>query len=293
VVEDAERLGPSIALARAYSALEGGYLDIGQPERAVYEEKAVEMFRNLGAARSAAVAEMNLGVKAYAQGKWQKATELYGHALMEFERVGDTTQAAHAGANLGEVLISRGLLNEADAVLTDADTTLRAAGYHLAAMFTETQLARLAIERGDLPLAVETLAGLVDEARESGDVGYAFDAWMHLADALTRSGQAERALVELEHAAAFAGDSASPNRVPLARECATALMQLGKLARAEEELATAIRIARAQGLAYEEAQALRAVAELAKLEGRDSDAADALHEAESLMERISGTDRPS
>jgi class 3 adenylate cyclase/tetratricopeptide (TPR) repeat protein len=290
VVVEAEPLGPSIALARAYSALEGGYLDIGQPEQADFEEKAVEMFRSLGAARSAAVAEMNLGVKAYAQGRWREATTLYGNARNEFERVGDTTQAAHAGANLGEVLIGRGLLDEAEAVLNDADATLRAAGYHLAAMFTEIQLARLAIEKGDSARAIETLAGLIEEARGSGDVGYAFDAWIHLADALTRSGQAERALAELEQAAALVGDEASPNRVPLAREVATAFMQLGNLVRAEDELATALRVARAQGLAYEEAQALRALAALAELQGRESAAADALREAERLMQRVGETD---
>ena len=286
VVEEAEPLGPSIALARAYSALDGGYLDIGQPEKAMFEERAVDMFRSLGAARSAAVAEMNLGVKAYARGRWQEATELYSNAFKEFERVGDTTQAAHAAANLGEVLISRQLLDEAEVLLSDADATLRASGYHLAAMFTETQLARLAIEKGDLSRAVETLTGLVQEARQSGDVGYAFEAWIHLANALTRSGQAERALVELEQAAALAYDSASPQRVPLAREVATALMQLGKLHLAEAELATALRIARAQSLAYEEAQALRTLAALAELQGREADAADALREAERLMQRV-------
>ena len=248
------------------------------------------MFRSLGAARSAAVAEMNLGVKAYAHGSWREATALYGNARREFERVGDTTQAAHAGANLGEVLIGRGLLDEAEAVLSDADMTLRAAGYHLAAMFTEIQLARLAIEKGDSERAIETLTGLVEEARGSGDVGYAFDAWIHLADALTRSDQAERALVELEQAAALVGDAASPNRVPLARELATAFMQLGNLARAEDELTTALRVARAQGLAYEEAQALRALAALAELQGRETDAADALQEAERLMQRVGVTD---
>ena len=286
VVEGAEPLGPSIALARAYSALDGGYLDIGQPKKAVFEERAVDMFRSLGAVRSAAVAEMNLGVKAYARGRWREATELYGNAFKEFERVGDTTQAAHAAANLGEVLISRKLFDEAEAVLSDADATLRASGYHLAAMFTEIQLARLAIEKGDLSRAVETLTGLVEEARESGDVGYAFEAWIHLANALTRSGEAERALAELEQAAALAYDGASPQRVPLAREVATALMQLGKLPLAEAELATALRLARAQDLAYEEAQALRTLAALAELQGRESDAADALQEAERLMQRV-------
>ena len=286
VVEEAEPLGPTIALAHAYSALDGGYLDIGQPDKAVFEERAAEIFRSLGAVRSAAVAEMNLGVKAYAQGRWREASELYGNALKELERVGDTTQAAHAAANLGEVLISRQLLDEAEAVLNEADATLRASGYRLAAMFTETQLARVAIEKGDLSHAVETLTGLVEEARESGEVGYAFEAWIYLASALTRSGQADRALVELEQAAELAGDGASPQRVPLAREVATALMQLGKLPLAEAELATALRIARAQGFAYEEAQALRALAALAELQGRESEAADALQEAERLMQRV-------
>ncbi len=120
VVEDAEPLGPSVALARAYSALEGGYLFIGEPENAVYEEKALEMFRDLGAARSAAVMEMNLGVKAYSQGRWGEAARLYAGAREEFERVGDVTQAAYAAANLGEMLVVRGGYGEAETLLTEA-----------------------------------------------------------------------------------------------------------------------------------------------------------------------------
>ena len=288
---EAEPLGPSIALARAYSALEGGYLDTGQPDKAVFEAKAVDMFRSLGAARSAAVAEMNLGVKAYAQGRWQEATRLYGNARKEFERVGDTTQAAHAGANLGEVLISRGLLEEAERVLSDADNALRAAGYHLAAMFTETQLARLAIERGDLARAIETLAARWSTKRERAAMSDPRSTRGSSSPGRSRGAvKPSEPFRELQQAAALVGDNASPDRVPLARELATALMQLGKLAEAADELSTAIGVSRAQGLAYEEAQAHRALAELAKLEGRESDAADALHEAERLMQRVGETD---
>jgi hypothetical protein len=66
-------------------------------------------------------------------------------------------------------------------------------------------------------------------------------------------------------------------------------MKSGDLARAADELASAITLARAQELAWEEAQILRATAELARLEGRDADADDALHEAERLMQRVDAT----
>lgn len=289
VVKEAEPLGPSIALARAYSALEGGYLSIGEPEKAVYEEKALAMFRSLGAARSAAVMEMNLGVKAYAQGRWHEATRRYSNARDEFERVGDVTQAAHAGANLGEVLISRGLYDEAEAVLNDAHRTLRDSSFLFAAVFSEIQLARLAIATGNVASVIPELARIVEEARSSGDVGYAVEAWIHLADAYSRLGEPDRSLSELAEAERFLEDGSSPLRAPLARIRATALMQRGDLSTAGDELSSALQVAQGQGLVYEEARALRALARLAQLEGRDADADAALHEAERLMQRVGAT----
>ncbi len=286
VVADAEPLGPSVALARAYSALEGGYLFIGEPEKAVYEEKALEMFRALGAARSAAVMEMNLGVKAYAQGDWGEAARLYKGARKEFERVGDVTQAAYAAANLGEVLVVRGCISEAEAVLTAARDTLRASEYVYAAVFCEMQLARLATSTGDLPTAVNALTMLLEEARSMGDVGLAVEAWIHLADAITRSGEPDRALVELAEARRLLDDDSSPLGAPLARITANALMQQGELAGAGEQLSSAAGLAREQRLVYEEAQALFGLERLARLEGRAEEADAALHEAESLMQRV-------
>ncbi len=51
VISEMEPLGQSVALARAYSALEGAYLSVGEPENAVYEEKALAIFRSLGLAQ--------------------------------------------------------------------------------------------------------------------------------------------------------------------------------------------------------------------------------------------------
>ena len=286
VVADAEPLGPSVALARAYSALEGGYLFIGEPENAVYEEKALEMFRGLGAARSAAVMEMNLGVKAYAQGRWGEAARLYESARKEFERVGDVTQAAYAAANLGEVLVVRGRHPEAETVLTGARDTLRASEYVYAAVFCEIQLARLAIATGDLPAAVTDLTSLVEEARSIGDVGLAVEAWIHLSDAIIRTGEPDRAVSELGEAKRLLDDESSPLGAPIARIAAIALMEQGDLERAGEQLSSAMEVAREQRLVYEEAQALFALERLARIEGRDTEADAALHEAESLMQRV-------
>jgi tetratricopeptide (TPR) repeat protein len=286
VVRESEPLGASVALARAYSALEGGYLDIGQPENAIFEEKAMEIFRSLGATRSAAVMEMNLGVKAYAHGTFGEASERYSSARDEFERVGDVTQAAYAAANLGEVLVTSRRLEEAEAVLTDARQTLRASEYVFAALFSEIQLARLAMAKGDPTTAVSDLTRIVDEARAMGDIGFAIDAWVHLADAYHRVGNPERSLAELDHAERLLVDAKSPLRASIARVRATALTQTGDLSRAGDELSTALSIARGQGLAYEEALILVVLARLAKLNGREDEAADALHEARRLMQRV-------
>jgi class 3 adenylate cyclase/tetratricopeptide (TPR) repeat protein len=285
VVDDLEPLGPSVALARAYSALEGAYLDVGKPERAIYEEKALEILRDLGEARSAAVMEMNLGVKAYAQGNWRDATRLYESARRELERVGDATLAAHAGSNLGEVLISRGLFKEAEEVLQDADKTLRASNFLMAAVFCEIQLARLAIVTGEAARAIPELARIVEDARAS-DVSVAVEALIHLADAHARVDDSDASLAELVSAEALLESESSPLRAPLARVRATALMQRGELTAAGEELSTSLRVARSQGLAYEEAQTLRTISELARLEGRTADASDALHQADGLMQRV-------
>ncbi|HEU5207568.1 MAG TPA: adenylate/guanylate cyclase domain-containing protein [Gaiellaceae bacterium] len=286
VVENAEPLGPSLALARAYSTLEGAYLFIGQPDKAVYEEKALEIFRILGDARSAAVMEMNLGVKAYAQGRWSEAARLYESARTGLERVGNVTQAALAAANLGEVLISRGAHAEAEAVLTEARDTLRASEYVYAAITCDIQLARLAIATDDLPTGLEGLTHALEEARSVGDVALAVEAWIHLADAITRSGESERALAELADAKRLLADDSSPLGAPLARGTANALIEQGDLESAGQQLSSAVDVAREQQLVYEEAQALFGLARLARLNGRDAEADAAQHEAERLMQRV-------
>ena len=223
VVRVAEPLGPSIALARAYSVLDGAFLELGEPENAVNLVKALAIYRELGAARSAAVNASNLGVLAYAEGRWREATEYYAQSQEELERLGDSTQAAFAAANLGEVLISRGRLDEAESVLSGARGVLRAAEHATGSIFAETQLARLALERGDADTAIEDLTRVVEEAVAVGSASFALEAWIYLAEAHVLRGKAERALAVLGEAECTVGLQSSPLTAHLARVRANAL----------------------------------------------------------------------
>ena len=176
VVREAEPLGPSRALAQAYDALDGAYFELGQPEKAVHENQGSrDLSRDRGGTGGAAVIASNLGVSAYAEGRWREATEYYSHSRDELERLGDVTQAAFASANIGEVLISRGLLEEAETVLDEAQTILRAAEHVTGSIFAETQLARLALVRDDVDAAVESLGRIVDEAVAVGSAPFALE----------------------------------------------------------------------------------------------------------------------
>ena len=249
--------------------------------------KALEIYRELGAARWAAVIESNLGVQAYAEGRWRDASTYYTHSREELERLGDSTQAAFAGANLGEVLISRGLLDEAEAALEDAQRTLRAHEHVTGSFFAETQLARLALIRGDVDSAIDILTGVVDEAISVGTASFGLEAAIYLAEAHVRRGAADRALEILDTTERTLGLESSPLAAHLARVRAMALRRKGDLETASEQLDLALTIARRQLLLYEEEQTLRELADLASAEGRTEEAHEALVEAERIDQRLS------
>ena len=228
----------------------------------------------------------NLGVTAYAEGRWREASDYYMHSHDELERLGDATLAAFASANLGEVLISRGLLDQAETVLADARTTLRAAEHLTGSIFAETQLARLALVRGSAESAAEDLTRLVDEAVSIGSTSYGLEAAVYLAEAHARGGDAARALEVLEEAERTFGLDSSPLVSHLARVRSTALRHTNDLDGAREQLDLALTIARRQRLLYEEEQTLRESAVLSSILGREDEARQALGEADRLAQRL-------
>ena len=121
------------------------------------------------------------------------------------------------------------------------------------ALFAETQLARLTMERGENQTAADALTQIIDEANRIGQPFFAVDASVHLADALTRSGEPERALEVIDVAKDLAGEDAALYEVPLERLRAGALVAMGRPDEALGHVEPALASAREQRLVYEEA----------------------------------------
>ena len=278
-VEDAQATGNLTALSVAYMALDGSFQMIGEPEKAVHELLAVAIYEQLGETRRLGLCEANLGVQAYADGRWNEATEWYERARAHCLAAGDRTTPALIAANLGEVLCSRGELDAAEHLLREARQSLRAARAIPYALFAEIQLARIMLERGQVEEALARLEEITAEAATLEHALIRLEAATYFAVALRASGSPSAGIDVLAAAVAGAGDEAAMLSVTVDRIHALCLLDLGRCDEAEELLEGALGAALRQGMIYEQLLVRRAQAELKGL-GAD----DSVHGSEELQE---------
>jgi tetratricopeptide (TPR) repeat protein len=283
-VEEAEASGELDALARAYTSIDEAYQILGRRDEAVHEEKALEIFEGLGDLTGILGLAINLGVQAYADGRWDDAIAMYSKAQEVARRSGNVPGEGAAAANLGEVLISRGRFEEAEVLLQESRRVLRGQNVLGFALFAETQLGRLLMERGDHDGAVDALRRVIGEADQIGQDFFAVDASVHLADALTRAGEPLEALAIIDRAAELAGEDAALYEVPLRRLRAGALVALQQPDEALSQIDPALASARGQRLVYEEALLLAVKAQIGD--------AEALEEARRLLENLGSSMPP-
>jgi len=286
-VDEAEASGELEALARAYSIIDEAYQMLGLRDMAVHESKALAIFEELGDLSGIALLAMNLGVQAYADGEWDDAIALYSRAQEVSRRSGNEQAEGNAAANLGEVLVSRGRLEEAESVLQEARRVLRAQKVVIFALFAETQLGRVLLERGEVRPAIQALTRIVNEAIEVGQSFIVVDASVHLADAHVRAGDPEAALQVVTSAQQLSGEDAALYEVPLERVRAQALVALDRgdeaLAHAEKALVSA----RQQRLVYEVALLL-----LIKAEVDPTSNGEVFEEANRLLKDLGAVQNP-
>ena len=261
------------ALARAYLVSDWADRVLGATHATGAGELALDIYERLGDLDGAGKASNNLGAIAYFDGKWDDALKWYRKALDAYRRCGNEASAAVAGSNLAEVLVSRGAFEEAEAMLLSSIRVLRSSRALDDVLFAEIQLGRLLVERGDHATAVDYLVSVRGEAVAVGQVGYAFEAAMHLGSALVALGQYDDALATIDVATAYTGFVDPVYQPTLARVRALALSGTGRSGEGREILAGGLVSAREQALVYDEGLLLLASVDLDRIEGRRPDIA--------------------
>lgn len=276
-IAEAEASGDRDALAHGYAMLDWALVSQGLGEDNECSKRALEIYSELGNLTGQARVLNNMGVWAYFEGRWNEAVDLYERGRLAREQTGDPVNAAYGVSNIGEILSDQGRLDEAEPLFRHALRVWKAAGDRSGVAFALSLLGRLAARASRFDEALElyeqTRAGYVDVGDQVG----AIETDARIAEALVLRGDGDEALVLADEALSkdetMGGVSA---QAPiLHRLRGYALMRLNRADESREALAAGLNAARSRKASFEEALTLRALAQLAEMEGtRDPEAAE-------------------
>jgi len=285
-IEVAEGPDAQEALAQAQYVLDWAYATLGRFDEAVYSERALAIYEDLGNLERQGAILNNLGAIAYYQAKWTEALGFYERAQQVWERSGDQWSASFAVVNRAEVLLDQGRLDEAEPLMRESLRIARASrsGPRIAetARYLGILLARLG--RGDE--ARRLLVEAHDEYERAGESNEVLVTEARLAEFLVVEGSAAEALDRadrtFERSAAF--DGIFPLGPTLHRVRGLALLQLSRFDEARSALDESLESARKAGADYEAALALDALTVLGRLEGENPETAE--RERDAIFARL-------
>jgi class 3 adenylate cyclase/tetratricopeptide (TPR) repeat protein len=263
-IPEAKRGRARDALAEAYKILDLALWESGRLDRATHGELALAIYAELNDLRNQALVLNNMGLIAHDRSNWEESSALYQRGLAIADRIGDRSLGALMKFNLTEILIDRGLLDDAEPVIREVIRLWRAAGAETDVAEANRELARLLSRRGHF-----------DEARSLLDATRAYHAHEGIAAEVLRTdvrrselllleGRSEEALGVLAAAAreAVTTDGGAVVETSLIRLQGCALLQLGRIDAARDALGRALRRARAHDERLEEALSLDALIHL-------------------------------
>ena len=273
----AEATGDRAALAHALYLTGGALAELGRD--GIDElERAVAIYDELGDFVGKARALNNVGVTRHGEGRWSEATAAYRASREARSRAGDVIGAAVTINNEAEILSDQGRLDEAEGLFEDMVRTCRAAGYALGALVGLGNLGRVAARSGRFDEAHARYAEALEGFEEMGAESFVAETRLRVVECCVLAGEHARALSLLGEL----GDESSP---ALERLRGYGLTQARRGEEAASHFASSLELAREQGLAYEEALSLRAIADTAGDEG-------ARTESDALLTRLGVTSLP-
>ena len=277
---DAREAGDPETLAKAFYVIDWAHRMMGAVDIDVRYAEALDIFEQLGDMSGVALVSNNLGAEAYYRGRWSDAIDAYHRSRKAELQNGNDVQAAIPAANVAEVLINQGRLDEAEPLLHDAIRVLTASG-HSAAGFAKSELARLLIRRGDHEAAAPLLAQIRERGQATDEPADVLISTLLLADSKLCQGATEEGLAILEDAANEAGEMADLFGPVIARLRSLGLAATGRVDEALGQIEQGLTWAQRQGLLYDQALLLDARTRIVSSEGGTPDPED-VREADRL-----------
>ena len=279
--EGASALDDRATLADAYYVLAAAEGDRGGPARE-YLERALEIFDELGLLHRQATVLNNMGVRAYYEGAWDEALDLYHRSEEVVRRAGDVLTGGHATNNRAEILLDQGRLDEAAELFGIALRTYRAAKFPIGEALVTINLGRLAAEEGRFAEAHRQLDDARARLEELGAESFLIEADARRAQAFILEGRHED-VVELANTALERMRSSGELGVRsalLERLLGLAAVQARTPDEAPSHFEESLRLARSLGAEYERGRTLHAKV----MTGFATD--DEARESEMILERL-------
>ena len=268
-------------LADAYYVRAAAEGDRGGPARE-FLDRALAIFEELGLLHRQATVLNNMGVRAYYEGAWDDALELYLRSEETVRRAGDVLTGGHATNNRAEILLDQGRLAEAAELFDAALRTYRAAKFPVGEALVKINLGRLSAEEGRFAEAHRHLDDARGQLEALGAESFLIEADARRAQALILEGRHD-AVLELATTALERMRSAGELGVRsalLERLLGLAAVQARTPEQAVPHFEESLRLARSLGADYELGRTLHAKV----LTGFASEAE--AREAEAILERL-------
>jgi len=227
------------------TVLDACLFEMGHPEQATHMKHVLALYEALGDRLGVAATLSNLGATAYFESRWHDAADAWAKAFDAALQAGDTALSAMTHANLAELRINQGRLEEAETLVTPARRTLESFGFMGNIAFAVLQLGRVRAFLGRVPDGV----GLIDRAvamyEDIGSQAGALEGRARLAEVQTFARDVSAAARALDHARADArGLGETHLEVLLDRVSVTLATVEGDETRAQKELEPALAHAR-------------------------------------------------
>jgi class 3 adenylate cyclase/tetratricopeptide (TPR) repeat protein len=275
------------AVAEALGLLDLAELGLGQRGDRGRAERALALYEELGGLLGQARVLNQIGYRAYFDGRWTEAVQLYAQSRDLLARSGDRPNVAVTEVNIAEILIDQGRVTEAEERLRSALQIWRASGARSDAAFAHCLLGRVLARQGDYDAGRAMLAEARAEFLAQGARTDVVEADTYLAECRLAEGRHGEALA-LASTTLTAARALSelPVQAPLLHRIIGACLDAaGQHAEAAEAYATGLAVARKREAAHEIAFTLTAIAARSRLTGIAA-APDGVAEAREIRSQL-------